>query len=204
MASLELRTTDIFESLFSATGSPQASARALTSHPQYPATITQEQPRPPNVQMPQVGHARGQEIVQSATLPRATTFSQTSPTIPNNREEFPIPRPIGIENFVANSDRLRPIIRNSAGQMVDKKLPFGTYDENVQRIRNMSLCSWHYLRSDHNVNNCKRSHDHPRPLSNDDYDALWLVTRIGFCNRLRNEGDCNDDQCIYGHGLVES
>ena len=75
-------------------------------------------------------------------------------------------------NYVANSDRLRPEIRNSAEQRVDTKLPFGTYDENVQRIRNMSLCSWHYLRSDHNVNNCKRSHEYLRPLSNHDYDAL--------------------------------
>lgn len=101
------------------------------------------------------------------------------------------------EKSVSNSGRLRPVLRNSAGKRVDKIL---SADPNlIQEMKKHKLCSWHHLRSDCQLASCKRNHDYPRPLSPAEYDALWIGTRQGICRRLRKDGDCNDDQCIYGH-----
>lgn len=103
------------------------------------------------------------------------------------------------EKAVSNSGRLRPVLRNVAGKRVDKNL---SADANlVQEMKKLKLCSWHHLRSDCQLASCKRNHDYPRPLSPAEYDALWIGTRQGICRRLRKDGDCNDDQCIYGHGF---
>lgn len=204
MAKLGFRSTTIFEPLFSAKGSSQIGNQPPVGHIPQPLATShlQDQHRPAPVATSQL---KAEDHTQVSSAESAIGHRQSSPTSTSLRTEFPIPRPFGKETFVANSDRLRPVLRNSAGKRVDKKLPFGIYDEQVQKIRSLNLCSWHYLRSDHNTSNCRRSHEaYPRPLSSDDYDALWLVTRIGFCNRMKAEGDCDDDQCIYGHGLVET
>lgn len=102
------------------------------------------------------------------------------------------------EKPVNNSGRLRPILRNSAGKRIDKVL---TVDVSlVQEARKHNLCSWHYLRADCQVSSCKRNHIYPKPLSQGQYDAQWTVARQGLCHRLRKGRDCDDDQCIYGHG----
>ncbi|KAL2063045.1 hypothetical protein VTL71DRAFT_6117 [Oculimacula yallundae] len=189
MAALGFRSTNIFEPLFSATGSSMVVDRASL----------QLSTRPVPAETPQTN------VGQASPAERSPVHGQTSPTGANAKTESQLPRPIGKENLVANADRLGPVLRDSAGKRVDKKLPFGTYDEQVQRIRNMNLCGWHYLRSDHNVATCKRSHDKlPRPLSSDDYDALWAVTRIGLCHRVRTGGDCDDVLCIYRHDAIVS
>lgn len=102
------------------------------------------------------------------------------------------------EKPVSNCGRLRPILRNSAGKRIDKTL---SVDKHLlQEMRERNLCSWHYLRSDCQKNTCKRQHSYPRPLSPKEYDAQWMVARQGGCYTLRKGGNCDDDQCMYGHG----
>jgi len=70
----------------------------------------------------------------------------------------------------------------------------------LQEMRERNLCSWHYLRSDcQKRGSCEKDHNYPRPLSPEQYDAQWLVARQGACYTLRKRGDCDDDQCMYGH-----
>jgi hypothetical protein len=103
------------------------------------------------------------------------------------------------EKPVSNCGRLRPILRNGVGKRIDKVL---SVDKRVlQDMRDRNLCSWHYLRSDcQKRGSCKRDHDYPRPLSPEAYDAQWYIARQGACYTLRKGGNCEDDQCMYGHG----
>lgn len=186
IASLGFRQTARFEPLFSATGSPKPAPTVRFALPEP----EEEKVRPSPVLTDRSIWGTYGKI---SPAEREANQSQPSPVLatPTTPANDFIPRPRGVENFVANADRLGPVLRNSAGQRMDKKLSCSTYDERVQRIRNLSLCSWHYLRSDHPVTSCKRSHDvMQRPLSSHDYDALWLVTREGgYCNRLKKEGE---------------
>jgi len=103
---------------------------------------------------------------------------------------------------VANSGRLRPILRDSNGNRIDKSL--NVNGKLAIEMRNLNLCNWHYLRADclnSGRNHQKRDHKYPRPLSPEKYDALWIVARQGMCRSLRKGSSCEDDQCIYGHGL---
>jgi hypothetical protein len=105
---------------------------------------------------------------------------------------------------VANSGRLRPILRDGNGNRIDKIL---NVNGNLAiAMRKLNLCNWHYLRADcQNQNSgCKRDHKAPRPLSPENYDALWFVARQGMCRSLRKGGSCEDDQCIYGHVFVRT
>lgn len=99
---------------------------------------------------------------------------------------------------MSNSGRLRPIIRNSAGKRIDK--PLVVNEGLVNAMKKHNLCSWHYLRADCAVSSCQRNHKYPRPLSPGEFDAQWCIARQGMCYRLRKGGDCNDEQCMYGHG----
>ncbi len=102
------------------------------------------------------------------------------------------------EKPVSNCGRLRPIHRNDAGKRIDIVL---SVDKRVvQHMKERYLCSWHYLRSDCQRGSCKREHGYPRPLNPEEYDAQWWIARQGVCYTLRKEGNCQDDQCIYGHG----
>lgn len=101
------------------------------------------------------------------------------------------------ERMVENSDRLGPIKRNAAQKRVDK--PLNVRQSTIQAIRKKDLCTWHYLRSDCTLDSCKRNHTDSRPLSSEDFDALWWIARHGQCHTARR-GSCEDDRCIYGHG----
>jgi hypothetical protein len=105
------------------------------------------------------------------------------------------------EKPVSNCGRLRPIFRNDAGKRIDKVV---SVDRRVlQDMRERNLCSWHYLRSDCQKKvsgSCKRNHEYARPLNPAEYDAQWFIARQGACYTVRKGGNCQDDQCIYGHG----
>jgi hypothetical protein len=98
---------------------------------------------------------------------------------------------------VVGSERLGPIKRNSNGKRIDKDLSVDP--KLLERMKKFNLCGWHYLREDC-VHGHNRSHDYPRPLSLEEYDAVWYLTRAGgFCHNARGNRDCNDDRCIYRH-----
>ncbi|KAE9364678.1 hypothetical protein N431DRAFT_421835 [Stipitochalara longipes BDJ] len=104
----------------------------------------------------------------------------------------------GKEKPVKNCGRLRPILRNGVGKRIDKDLKVNP--RVLQEMRERNLCSWHYLRSDcQKRSSCERSHNYPRPLCAEEYDAQWLIARHGACYTQRKRGNCEDDQCMYGH-----
>jgi hypothetical protein len=126
------------------------------------------------------------------TTPSPATFQQTVDMIVRSAS----PK---AEKPVYNCGQLRPIIRNKDGKRVDKVL--SVEESVVKRVKKHNLCSWHYLRADCVVKSCSRNHQYARPLSMAEYDAQWLVARQGHCHQMRKGKDCNDDQCIYGHGV---
>ena len=126
------------------------------------------------------------DILNSLFSSESSSFTPRSPT-------FIKPLP------VVKSERLGPVIRDSKGKRIDKDL---SIDSNLlQKMKKLNLCGWHYLREDC-VHGCKRSHAYPRPLSPEEYDAVWLMTRTGgLCHNIKKNKDCTDDRCIYGHWL---
>ena len=110
----------------------------------------------------------------------------------------PYPQKNLVCNPVSNSGRLRPVIRDSSGKRIDKKL--SVEESLIQAMKKRNLCSWHYLHADCLAISCKRNHSYPRPLSPAEYDAQWCIARLGLCYRLRKGGNCDDDQCMYSHG----
>lgn len=150
------------------------------------------------------GHSGSPRVTPTATsgknaqMPPVTVqqivdlFTRT----PSRPQENLVSNPVS--NPVSNSGRLRPIIRNNSGKRIDKKL--SVEESLIQAMKKRNLCSWHYLRADCLASSCKRNHSYPRPLSPAEYDAQWCIARHGLCYRLRRGNNCDDDQCMYGHG----
>ena len=92
------------------------------------------------------------------------------------------------------SERLGPVLRDSKGKRIDKELKVDSSLVNIMRARN--LCAWFYLRGE--CKGCPRIHS-VDILEGRNYDALWMVSRRGACNKIRKGKDCDDDRCIYGH-----
>ncbi|KAF4633633.1 hypothetical protein G7Y89_g4476 [Cudoniella acicularis] len=87
------------------------------------------------------------------------------------------------------SVRFGPIKRNSSGKRIDKVLSVGK--DLLQTLKKKDLCHEHYLRSDCLDKSCKRKHNRPKPLSQKEFDALWLIARSGKCFRMRKTGGGN-------------
>ncbi|KAH7323783.1 hypothetical protein BKA65DRAFT_511461 [Rhexocercosporidium sp. MPI-PUGE-AT-0058] len=147
-------------------------------------------------------------IITSSAVVRTKSVTATSPekttasTMPYN----PLEVDFTGEYFVENAGRLIPKAKDAAGnRLKDNNLivdRIADYDL-IGKMKNLSICQWHYLRSDcsnHRKEKCKRNHDtYRRPLSAKEYDALWYLSRMGYCKKLDRDGFCNDDYCIYGH-----
>jgi hypothetical protein len=90
--------------------------------------------------------------------------------------------------------KLASVLVNSFGHRMDVPL---SVDENLLKsMKTLNLCHWLFLRGE--CRGCLRNHAH-RPLTDAEFDALWLIARQGFCNRAK-QSRCDDTKCIYGHG----
>ncbi|CZT02510.1 uncharacterized protein RAG0_09644 [Rhynchosporium agropyri] len=97
------------------------------------------------------------------------------------------------EYFVENAGRLIPRAKDTAGnRLKDNNLiveRIAEYDL-IGKMRNLSLCQWHVLRSDcsnHRKEKCKRNHDtYRRPLPAREYDALWFSQEWDTARSWRN------------------
>lgn len=102
-------------------------------------------------------------------------------------------------NPKAQSNRLGPLTKDQGGRRVDKKLDV---DEAVkERMKKSDLCFHLFLRGECSLQRrCARNHEH-RPLTDEEFDAVWALARQGRCYADRDPGrDCADVMCIYGHG----
>ncbi|KAL8665392.1 MAG: hypothetical protein Q9202_002285 [Teloschistes flavicans] len=94
-----------------------------------------------------------------------------------------------------DSTKLKPIMTNESGHRIDKPLQV---DPSLQQaMARKNLCVWLFLKG--HCSGCVRNHSH-RPLSEEEYDALWLVARQGQCFNHRRGKICLDPTCVYGHG----
>ncbi|KIX03903.1 uncharacterized protein Z518_07456 [Rhinocladiella mackenziei CBS 650.93] len=91
-------------------------------------------------------------------------------------------------------DKLASGVVNSSGYRVD--IPLSVDENLLKRIKSLNLCHWLFLRGE--CRGCSRNHAHP-PLTDPEFDALWLLARQGFCNKAK-QSRCDDIKCIYGHG----
>ncbi|KAL8882764.1 MAG: hypothetical protein Q9192_007525 [Flavoplaca navasiana] len=93
-----------------------------------------------------------------------------------------------------DASRLGPILKNEQGKRIDKHLRVDP--ETVQALMEKHLCTWLFLKGF--CAGCERNHAH-RPLNEQQYDALWFVSRRGRCFKDQKSKGCNDPTCIYGH-----
>jgi len=95
----------------------------------------------------------------------------------------------------ALSDRLE-LVRNQAGQRIDKELVVDINAPYAEALRRSQLCSWYYLRG--KCVGCKKVHS-VSALNGRQFDCLWYFARQNLCHKIRKGKDCDDRLCIYGH-----
>lgn len=99
------------------------------------------------------------------------------------------------------SDRLGPVLTNDDGLRVDK--PLQVDQTVVERIKKSKLCHFLYLRGECSLHTCRSNHDF-RELSDEEFNALWSLARLGRCRQSKKgdrnpQDDCSDVMCVYGH-----
>lgn len=104
----------------------------------------------------------------------------------------------------AQAGRLGPVTTDQAGRRMDRLLQVNVGI--VERIKKEVLCYYFFLRGECVSAKCDRNHQY-RPLTDQEFDALWVLARQGQCyvnRRARNGGkDCVDPKCIYGHRMLD-
>lgn len=216
---LRLRSTKVFESLFTASTSPQAELRVTNW---TPAVVAKKTPHaPPGLAVQSVNYSSSAaspapavpsefpalnggtvEFTVKVSKKAAAKGTVTPPTPVKPEIDYTISFYVDkLEKLVENHHRLGPVRRDIHGKRVDGKLHID-YDV-VNSIKERKLCQWHYLRSNCKKRvTCGRKHwDYPRPLKAAEYDAVWFLARKGPCEKFNMHGDCEDDHCIYGHWI---
>ena len=101
-----------------------------------------------------------------------------------------------LANIERIAERLGPVLRNAAGQRIDKPLHIDTNSAYIQVLKKSNLCMWYYLRGE--CTGCNRNH-FVGPLQPHEYDCLWYLARNALCWKVQKGKDCDDPNCIYGH-----
>lgn len=91
--------------------------------------------------------------------------------------------------------KLASVTSNASGRRMD--FPLSVDPNLIKEIKTQNLCHWLFLRGD--CRGCLRNHSY-HPLTDPEFDALWLLARQGPCRTLQHRGRCDDTQCIYGYG----
>jgi hypothetical protein len=92
------------------------------------------------------------------------------------------------------SERLGPVVVNSIGLRYDR--PLHAKQALVERLKKANLCQWLFLRGE--CVGCGHNHGYC-PLTDAEFDALWVLARQGRCFKDRKGDSCSDPKCIYGH-----
>jgi hypothetical protein len=106
-------------------------------------------------------------------------------------------------NQITPNRRLSPIqqrfgpIQNIRGKRVDKDLSVNP--EVPNRLGRLRLCYFLFLRGECVQGAvCSSNHDH-RPLSDEEWCALWWLARKNRCFKAKKNIFCDDVMCVYGH-----
>jgi hypothetical protein len=111
--------------------------------------------------------------------------------------QSPVWQPVSEQHYKsynAKPERLGPVLRQD-GKRIDK--PLSVRPQVVKQFERANLCHWLFLRGECREK-CSRIHAYIRPLTDEELDALWFISRRGRCYKLL-KGGCDDDRCIYGH-----
>jgi hypothetical protein len=108
-------------------------------------------------------------------------------------------------NPFAQTSRLGPVLTDQSGRRFDRSLDVD--QAVVERIKKGTLCYYLFLRGECVSPACARNHVH-RPLTDEEFDALWLLARQGRCYKNRKadrdaDNDCSNAMCVYGHWVGE-
>ncbi|KAK4065961.1 uncharacterized protein Triagg1_8270 [Trichoderma aggressivum f. europaeum] len=146
--------------------------------------------------------------VMQPVVPSGPAGSASSNVATTDRPTNPGPGPSsvsvtplrGYQNLKAQSERLGPVLKDNRGRRVDRTLRVN--DAIVERLKKGSLCFYFFLRGECLVPSCRSNHVH-RPLTDEEFDALWWIARQHVCYKNlkadRKGSDCSDARCIYGH-----
>ncbi|BDD55216.1 hypothetical protein MAP00_000761 [Monascus purpureus] len=88
----------------------------------------------------------------------------------------------------------KTVERNKYGQRVDRLEYKNIPRDELNRIKKMKLCNYHYLLGSCPNTNCY--HDHSQKLTKNELSILAAVARMTPCHFGL---DCVDPDCIYGH-----
>lgn len=89
--------------------------------------------------------------------------------------------------------------RNKYGQRVDR-VDFKTVPrDELNRIKKLKLCNFHFLQGECPNENCH--HDHSRRLTKNELFILKAIARMTPC---RFGLECDDPDCMYGHRCPQS
>ena len=99
------------------------------------------------------------------------------------------------QNPFALQARLQPVAIGVCGLRRDR--PLFVNQNTMVEMQKTKLCHWFYLVG--KCKGCDKIHDPSRKLSEEEFDALWLIARRGECYKSRKRQVCRDILCIYGH-----
>lgn len=120
--------------------------------------------------------------------------SASTPAKQSSSGEFQV-----VRSKSSNPAPPKTVERNRYGQRVDR-LDFKSIPrEDLNRIKKLKLCNFHYLQGECPNETCH--HDHSRKLSKSDYHILTAIARMTPC---RFGLECDDAECMYGHRCPQS
>jgi hypothetical protein len=178
MSNLGFKTTDLFESLFSQ-GEWQVilqSSKSVRSKQKTKNAI-----------------AGGLQPQSPASPPESSALPVRNGSVSKSNGES---TPSTERKTMTGWERLKPILRNNQGKRIDRPL---SEDKNfIDAMRKADLCHYHYLKDDCKTN-CHYNHNYSRPLTDREFEALWILSRQNRCHKSRRSGVCEDESCIFGH-----
>ena len=104
----------------------------------------------------------------------------------------------GFTNPFTLSERLGPVLRDTEGKRIDKKLKVDVRSGYLNVLRGNKLCYAYYLRG--RCQGCDMNHILP-PFKAREFDCLWYVAREGMCRKIEKGEDCDDPKCFYRHEI---
>jgi len=125
---------------------------------------------------------------------KTTSFPSVSLAPSSTNEPVRDTKKFTIEVSSQQMCKLASVLVKSSGRRMD--VPLSVDESLLKSMKTLNLCHWLFLRGE--CRGCSRNHAH-RPLTDPEFDALWLDARQGPCNRAK-QSRCDDTKCIYGHG----
>ncbi|KAL4923945.1 CCCH zinc finger protein [Aspergillus undulatus] len=130
----------------------------------------------------------------TATTASNSAAASSTPASSHSSDDFQL-----VRSKPASSSRPKIVERNKYGQRVDRLDIQSIPREEMNRIKKLKLCNYHFLQGECPNENCH--HDHSRKLTKAELHTLTAVARMTPC---RYGLECDDPECMYGHRCPQS